>query len=541
MAETLTNNFPETFLSLDTKFIYNFYNEDETLVSDDLLLNVQKDFYRCIQIKIDTKSIYDNRVFKYIQSIELKDLESFSNKNLTKETRLLFNNTHLLDKNFINMNLNTNKAKIKKVNEYYRINDVRHESIKSHLLSSKKVSFNKKFKEKFVKISSSAENFDLNKNIDFYNSNLDKEQDIKPIENQILKLNNDFKIFKRKSVYNSVFKSKSYYLNVGFLIEKYVKENDNYNFMSSYYRHNYANNKIKEMNFSSNECIIRENIDVKDIAVKYGQTYKYVIYPVFLTTLPSRYDYHTMDEYIFCGFPHITNDVVCKENVRPIPPAQISFNFLEKEEALKISWNKPLELQGDVKGYQIFKRHSLEDPYVLIKQLEFHSENDFYERNERISSSTIEKMSKENNTFYKDHNFKKSKIQIYTICSIDAHGFISNYSTQYAVKYNSFLKKCEIDIVSNTGAPIHMPNLLVPRKTKFFENADYIVNNTPIEEKVKKFTLYVTPEYNKISNMTANYKSVLSDNYKLSIFKLENANVYNDSIQIVNFNDENFI
>ena len=63
----------------------------------------------------------------------------------------------------------------------------------------------------------------------------------------------------------------------------------------------------------------------------------------------------------------------------------------------------------------------------------------------------------------------------------------------------------------------------------------------PIEKKVKKFTLYVTPEYNKIGIGTEVYKSVLSDNYKLSIFKLENSNVYTEDINFLNFNVENFI
>ena len=50
----------------------------------------------------------------------------------------------------------------------------------------------------------------------------------------------------------------------------------------------------------------------------------------------------------------------------------------------------------------------------------------------------------------------------------------------------------------------------------------------PLEEKVKKFTLYVTPEYNRLDTGTSYYKTVLGDNYKLSIFKLENSSVYTE-------------
>ena len=92
-------------------------------------------------------------------------------------------------------------------------------------------------------------------------------------------------------------------------------------------------------------------------------------------------------------------------------------------------------------------------------------------------------------------SFDKNNVQIYTICSLDAHGYSSNYSTQIAVMYDFYDKKCITDLVSESGAPLHMPNIFIKRKTKFFDNDDYITTNLPFEEKVKKFTLYATPEY----------------------------------------------
>jgi hypothetical protein len=374
----------------------------------------------------------------------------------------------------------------------------------------------------------------------FYKTNLDKEIVDYARDVDSIVINENFNVFRKKSIYSSN-KIENYYINIGFLIEKYKKEGENFSKLSTYFKYNKQNEDIPSFSSTLNENTIDYSFNLKDNAVKYGKTYKYVIYPVFLTSLSSRLDYHLIDEFIVCGYPYITQEIECKEIKRPIPPSQIYFKYVQKNNSLKISWTKPLEEQGDVKGYQIFKRHSLSDPYVLIKQLEFHNRNDFYTRNEKVSSFIVEKMEKENDTFLYDKNFRKEKIQIYTICSIDAHGFISNYSSQYAVKYNSYTKKCEVDLVSSSGAPLHMPNLLLPRKTKFFENEDYIVNNMPVEEKVKKFTLYVTPEYNKLNIGTQNYKSVLLDNYKLSIFKLENSEVFTDDITIKNFNNENFI
>ena len=93
-----------------------------------------------------------------------------------------------------------------------------------------------------------------------------------------------------------------------------------------------------------------------------------------------------------------------------------------------------------------------------------------------------------------------------------------------------------IDLVSGAGAPLHMPNILIPRKTRFFDNDDNIVSITPIESNVKKFTLYLTPEYVSITDDTLTFpNNTLSDNYKLSIYKLENGETVLNNLKIENF------
>ena len=84
-----------------------------------------------------------------------------------------------------------------------------------------------------------------------------------------------------------------------------------------------------------------------------------------------------------------------------------------------------------------------------------------------------------------------------------------------------------------------MPNLLIPRKTKFFDNDNYIVTNVPIEEKVKKFTLYVTPECFQFEKGEGNNINLLKENYNLNIYNLENKENIIKEISIKNFNIEN--
>ena len=140
-------------------------------------------------------------------------------------------------------------------------------------------------------------------------------------------------------------------------------------------------------------------------------------------------------------------------------------------------------------------------------------------------------------------DFNVTKIQIYTICSIDAHGFTSNYSTQYAVRFNPGTNKCEVDMISSSGAPLHMPNLLMPRKTKFFANDESIVENICIEENIKKISLYATPEFNNVVLDSGRKLKIYNEEneneskFKLSIFKLENSSTFIDNISIFNFNN----
>lgn len=543
MSNFLLNNSPDFYLNVETDFIYNFYNENETQTDDSIFLNNNINFYKSIKINVQARSKYDKRLFSFYENLNTKDIKLFKNKNLNENTLFYFNRVHKLNENLINLNYDTDIESINEINSFYNISDEKFKIAKDFIETNKKISVSKNFEKEFINLNHFNEFFTESnfENYNFYKKNIDKTSNSSSKLIDKLIINENFNVYRKKSIYSSKNVSKSYYINIGFLIEKYVKNQNSYEKLSSYFKYNDQNESIPSLNKVSEDHTIKYNFSLNDNGIKYGKTYKYVIYPVYIASLPSRMDYHLIDEFIVCGFPYITNDVECKENVRPIPPSQISFKFINSKDFLKISWSKPLEEQGDVKGYQIFKRHSLEDPFVLIKQLEFHNENDFYTRNEKVSQTIIENMKKENNTFFYDKNFKKEKIQIYAICSIDAHGFISNYSAQYAVKYNHYNKKCEIDLISTEGSPLHMPNLMLPRRTKFYENEDYIVNNMPIEKKVKKFTLYVTPEYNKLGAGTEVYKTVLGDKYKLSIFKLENSDVYTEDINILNFNVENFI
>ena len=119
-----------------------------------------------------------------------------------------------------------------------------------------------------------------------------------------------------------------------------------------------------------------------------------------------------------------------------------------------------------------------------------------------------------------------------------SNGFVSNYSSQLGVKYNYASRKLEIDLVSRSGAPINMPNLLVERKTKYFNNDDKITTITPKCSNIKKLTIYATPDFATINtdDLQENNIYTYKEKYKINIFKLENSENFIDTIKIVNFN-----
>ena len=200
-------------------------------------------------------------------------------------------------------------------------------------------------------------------------------------------------------------------------------------------------------------------------------------------------------------------------------------------------WEAPTNDQNDAKGYQILKRESLEEPYTVIAQIENHLELETFVRKENISESVIKKLPGKQTSYYIDKTFKTGKVQIYSVRTLDAHGNLSLYSGQIAVLYNAIENNLIVDLISKQGAPIEMPNLLIPRRTILFENESFSVTNLPIASDIEKVTVYVTPEFVNISNNQTqnNVLNILAEKYKFTMTKLNTLDKYENTIKIKNF------
>lgn len=531
----LTNSI-DTDLDIKSEFVYNYYNPQENIIDDSTINNNKVDLKSFIDLDINLKVKYDRRTIEHTSFVNeniISYLEELNEASLKVSDLDLFNKLSE-ERNYLNyLNVDYNDEIIDKNSKEYNINNELFENAIDFLKINKKITINRKHLEEsslYLKnVSSEINNFE-----NFFRQNVESLNE----EKEKIHISEKYNVFIQNTLNTLSSNFKFYFSYVGNLIEKYKIFDD-------------KTQELKDSKFfltkellstiSSTrelESIKTTNLNIKDNAVRYGQKYQYVIYPVYAITLPKKENYYLTETFLICDIPQFTKALECIETKRPASPTNVTYKLL-KNNTLKIDWASSLEEQGDVKGYQIFKRNKISEPYTLIHQIEFFNQQDNPQVNKRISDSIKEIVSKEK-TSYIDIDFSLRNIQIYAICAIDARGFTSNYSEQIAIYYDHNLKNLEFDLISKSGAPLHMPNLLLSRKTRFFDNDDKIVTSTPFERDISKFTLYATPEtHSLILGENRDEVQVLGNNYKFSIFKIENADKVINDIKILNFTKPN--
>jgi len=263
---------------------------------------------------------------------------------------------------------------------------------------------------------------------------------------------------------------------IGYSISKYLKKEDN---TLSYQYTRFSRNR-----------------QYKDAYVAYGKSYRYEIRPVFARYVePDNLDnekvvFISSDESSFI-------DVTCVEEKAPSPPRNVSFEYIQGEK-IKITWQRPesyvadisdrfgssspatskLYDTNDIKGYQLFVRNSLQQPYRLLQYFTF---NNTYPADARIRPPEIipseltmssERVTSATEFPYPEFHEQKqyvTKIRpnidyYFAMCSVDAHGNTSQYSSQNRVRRNNVTGEVDIEMVSQVGAPKQYPNLLIPSK-----------------------------------------------------------------------------
>jgi len=204
-----------------------------------------------------------------------------------------------------------------------------------------------------------------------------------------------------------------------------------------------------------------------DYNVRYGGAYFYkvrtVCYVKTIASSENRIDASLNQNVIatmLMASEGVLTSVNCVEKVAPPPPTSMRATFDFETLLPRISWQFPLNKQRDIKRFQIFKRFSIEEPFVLLKEYDFD--------NSVIRGAVPEIASPENLVrlngpvlSFIDTTHLEGEKPIYAIACVDAHGMSSNYGPQIMVERDRYTNIVKRKIISGPNAPKPYPNLLV--------------------------------------------------------------------------------
>jgi hypothetical protein len=300
----------------------------------------------------------------------------------------------------------------------------------------------------------------------------------------------------------------------------------------------------------------------EDRTALYGVTYVYsikVVASVKMLTYSSdktRVDTST----IYVSSRAVSVPVECYEYSPPPEPNDIKFTFDYVRRNLVVHWDMPVNPQRDVKQFQVFRRKSIKEPFELIAQYGFDrslagkDQAGRYKTGERVDANNTANMLEEDRylvheqdpnatdksypvfmhvdkDFTVDTEFYVSSEYIYAVCSIDAHGMISNYSSQHHVFFDPYKNKLVTQVVCDAGSPRQYPNMML-RKDAF---KDVI----SVEgDAARKLDIYFTPEYLKVrDDRNVKFKIVEAQtNNNNPYYLLQLINLDNQKMQLIKIN-----
>ena len=204
-----------------------------------------------------------------------------------------------------------------------------------------------------------------------------------------------------------------------------------------------------------------------DDKVRYGGSYFYKVRTVcFVKTIASaenRTDASLNQNVIatmLMASEGVLTSVNCVEKVPPPPPTSMRATFDFDTLLPRISWQFPLNKQRDIKRFQIFKRFSVDESFVLLKEYDFDNS---------VIRGGVTEIAIEENLIrlqgpvlsFIDKTHKEGEKPIYAIACVDAHGMSSNYGPQVMVERDRYTNVVKRTLVSGPNAPKPYPNLLI--------------------------------------------------------------------------------
>jgi hypothetical protein len=289
------------------------------------------------------------------------------------------------------------------------------------------------------------------------------------------------------------------------------------------------------------EPIIIENNKARhyaDYEIKYGTTYSYkicAIYTISMLALDKVNQNASTIKVLVSSKPTHVEYVNTIEKISPPPPQDLEFIWDYKKRndrflpgALMMYWSFPVNSQMDIKKFQVLRRRTLQHPFEIIKIYDWDDSVIKSEQQENWDPKLIETI-KSPVAYWYDTEFTKTSRFIYALASIDAHGYISDYSEQFEIWFDNYDKKIKKRLVSLSGAPRHYPNLFLEK--------DLFVDTIKVSgNKSKKLNIYFNPEYYNIVNSDGSFTKIISSKEGSNRFSDTNTGYYR--LQFINLENQ---
>lgn len=240
------------------------------------------------------------------------------------------------------------------------------------------------------------------------------------------------------------------------------------------------------------------NTEFVDSKIAYGRQYLYEVSSVSLVEMSIDVEEEKEEpairkiRFLVESDPSKDIRVMTVEDEAPPPPDAIFYRYDFNESTLVIDWRHPITSQRDIKGFQVFRRRTIYDPFVLQVQYNFNDS--------RTASSVITGEDPHPNLVvetqfpvlaYEDSEFDRSSSYIYTVCSVDAHGYLSNYGTQTQVTFDQNTNRIRLKNISQPGAPRQYPNMYVSPLEAQNINSVRLTEDVMKDSMHKKMTVYL--------------------------------------------------
>jgi hypothetical protein len=288
-------------------------------------------------------------------------------------------------------------------------------------------------------------------------------------------------------------------------------------------------NKVKHSPIIIENPNINTTVDYK---IKYDSKYQYSIRCVaYLETQAEDVDTNDIlvASYLISSEDSPFSVVTCNENVPPPWPADVNARWDYAKHQLILSWNFPPNPQRDIKQWQIFRRSNVDEGFELQKVYNFDDSTivDDSEFSEFPDNESVEYMANPK-CFWVDKEFSRDSKFIYAVCSVDAHGFSSNYSIQMEISFDKYNNRLIKKMISPSGAPKAYPNISLL--------ADAFVD-TIRDSYHSKVHVYFNPEYLKVTNSRGNDLDLLKTDkdfsYVLSLINIDLQEQSNIEIKLL--------